>query len=107
MYAQVYKEPALSIPESYGGTALLGEKEEREFIPEPTEDTAETGAFCDTGRQSPILNQAKGWLSGVGLHLPKIGIEEILIIAVAAFLFFSDEKDITTAILLLALLFID
>jgi hypothetical protein len=107
MYAQVYKEPTLTIPESYGGTALLEENEEKQFVPEPTEESAEASAFCDTGRHIPLLNQAKGWLSGVGMHIPKIGIEEILIIAVAAFLFFSDEKDITTAILLLALLFID
>ncbi len=48
-----------------------------------------------------------GFLGGLGLCAPQIGTEEILIIATAAFIFFSKGGDKETALILLLLLFIN
>ena len=48
-----------------------------------------------------------GLLGGLNLKMPKIGTEEILILATAAFLFFSKDGDKESAIILLLLLLIN
>ena len=111
MYAQSYLDPAhLAIPDSYGGTAFTKDESARD-MPDRDEEYEKNdeseNASCAPAHRPQLLNDAKRWFSDIGFHMPTIGIEEILIIAVGAFLIFSDERDITTAILLLALLFID
>ena len=129
MYTRPYNEDAhgIVIPESYGGT-LLREPEPRveskeeaatvsadsasrnpweENVTEPVEEvhkneaTVETFSFLS---KLPFGN----FLSNIGKNskfsLQKIGTEEILIIATAAFLFFAKEGDKECAIMLLLLL---
>lgn len=48
-----------------------------------------------------------GLFGGLNLKMPKIGTEEILILATAAFLFFSKDGDKESAIILLLLLLIN
>ena len=131
MYTRPYNDEAhgIVIPESYGGT-LLRESETPTEINEaqysrtheskaknpwetearaPTEevhneaDSVETFSFLS---KLPFGNL----LSNIGkngkLGLQKIGTEEILIIATAAFLFFTKEGDKECAIMLLLLLFL-
>ena len=130
MYTRPYNDAGhgIVIPESYGGT-LLRENDnfvEKEEIPraDPTdspgknpwekeekkdkeihknEETTETFSFLSKlpfGNLLPKLG-----LNG-NFGLQKIGKEEILIIATAAFLFFSKDGDKECAIMLLLLLFL-
>lgn len=126
MYTRTYNENVgeIIIPERYGGTSL-GQKErgdKREEIdindkgknpweneevhteaPTKSEETIEASAppskLSFSGLFSSIFkNDAFG--------LQKIGKEEILIIATAAFLLFSKEGDKECAIMLILLLFL-
>ena len=129
MYTRPYNEDAhgIVIPESYGGTLLREPEPPAESIeetvgasvgastknpweggsPNPveevhkTEDTREAFSFLS---RLPFGN----FLSNIGKNgkfsLQKIGTEEILIIATAAFLFFAKEGDKECAIMLLLLL---
>lgn len=103
------------LPESYGGTA---------FAPTDTpqeQDTVDTCDECENTQTASVevsAGTAKGTslLSGLfgdrgffgisSLKLPKIGTEEILIIAAALFLIFSKDGDLEIALMLLALLLI-
>ena len=90
-----------SIPENYVGTAF-SEKEipeavsERISEPEPAEIPASVPAtkdgFLSSFTKLPFLS---GLFSGDGklLKMPKIGSEEILIIGIAALMFFSVDGD--------------
>lgn len=121
-YPEAQERPTL--PENYDGTAFMERQEphtpdgaaEISFI-ESTDITSDTPVFNRTdggllsglGR-SPLLSglfAKDGFLGGMGLTMPNIGTEEILILATAAFLFFSKSGDRECAIILLLLLFIN
>ena len=128
MYTRPYNDDGhgIVIPESYGGT-LLRESEdytEREDSPRPERDTPlgknpwESGAEpADEIHKNEESVETFSFISklpfgklfsGIGkignFSLQKIGTEEILIIATAAFLFFTKEGDKECAIMLLLLL---
>ena len=96
------------VPESYGGTAFR-ENDEPIFskIEEPESEKC-SGCPEDSRRLPDFLSGFGGIFDGFGLRLPKkIGLEEILLGAIALFLIFSDERDVVLGVLLLALIFID
>ena len=127
MYTRPYSDDksAIVIPESYGGT--LFKEDIRETKPEddtcahrserssnPSEDntgekvhkneeSTETFSFL-SGRRLP--NFVTQFFKNSTFSLRKIGTEEVLIIATAAFLFFAKEGDKECAIMLLFLLFL-
>ena len=120
MYSRTYYPEGterLNLPESYGGTAFSEEsltfepEEEALEVSSPIEKRDDGGEsiMASLGRM-PLLSGlfGKGGLFGEGsLRLPKIGTEEILILATAAFLFFSKSGDRESAIILLLLLLIN
>ena len=124
MYSRSFYPTEISAPpENYNGTAFSEPAPVFEApTPEPLPVTEESvsAASDDVIKNSkkaeptglfnlPILSGlfgssgAGGTLSGL---FSNIGIEEILIIAVAAFLFFSKDGDSECAILLILLLFV-
>lgn len=124
MYSRsFYPTEGSSPPENYSGTAFsepapLFDPPLPDSSPdEPALSNSVTENFEEGKEKSepaglfniPLLS---GLLRGSGLGgtfsdlFSKIGIEEILIIAVAAFLFFSKDGDTECAILLLLLLFV-
>ena len=94
------------LPDNYDGTAF-GPSESEECasaaIQEPMEDSKSTPVSIFGGGSS-LLSGIFGGLPSI--KMPKIGTEEILILTVAALLFFNKDGDRECAILLLALLFI-
>lgn len=112
----------MNLPENYDGTAFMERQipqEDQETVEAAASDNTEDQVFKVTNgnhrsRQSsfeniPILSGifGKGGLLGdIGIHTPTIGTEEILILATAAFLFFSKSGDRECALILLLLLFI-
>ena len=107
-------------PENYDGTAFM-ERNEGEMLIEKTAE-ASVGESKDIPVQKSIssgglfsdgipllsgLFDKGGLLGGLGLKMPSIGTEEILIIATAAFLLFSKNGDRECALILLLLLFIN
>lgn len=126
MYSRSYYPDAdrMNLPENYDGTAFMDrantDVEEQHVTPEG-EDNA-TPVFKNNDVKEPVAKQVNGlgnlpFLSGLfgdggilgnlGLHIPTIGTEEILILATAAFLFFSKSGDRECALILLLLLFIN
>lgn len=123
MYSRSYYSEGgkINLPENYDGTAFLenhlAEEEdatEVSFIEksahssENKEKQTEDAILSGIGGV-PILPGlfGKGGLFGsLNLKMPKIGTEEILIIATAAFLFFSKDGDKESALILLLLLLI-
>lgn len=123
MYTRSYTEEknGILIPESYGGTAF-SEKPRHEEQPanehgkNPWEENAEYSDEEEAKEESvetssPLSKiKAPAFLSNIlnfnNFSLQKIGKEEILILAAAAFLFFSKEGDRELAIMLLLLLFL-
>lgn len=125
MYSRSYYpegQDRLNLPDNYDGTAFM----ERQAVSEPAveevsfneknevyqEERAEpTGGRNIRGSVGiPILSglfDKGGLLGGLGLSMPSIGTEEILILATAAFLFFSKSGDRECALLLLLLIFIN
>ena len=104
------------VPENYDGTAftetIAPPQSEAQSTSVPAQDVEETSAYVADGggifaslSRTPFLS---GVLGGIGKNLkfPTIGLEEILILATAAILFFSKEGDKECAIMLLLLLFI-
>ncbi len=126
MYSRNYyadSQDGLSLPENYDGTAFMNNAP-----PDVEEETAQpvfneahsASAFERPGgpKAKPHHhNEKPSLLSGIfghdglfgnlGLSMPNFGTEEILIIATAAFLFFSKSGDKECALLLLLLLFIN
>ena len=123
MYTRTYTEErsGIIIPDSYGGTALIeniqnekGNGEDRGKNPwedakketnaaNESEETAEAFSPLSKIKVPSFLSNILGFSN---FSLQKIGKEEILIIAAAAFLFFSKEGDRELAIILLLLLFL-
>ena len=125
MYSRSYYPEGsgkVTLPDNYDGTAFM----ERESAP-PQEETAEV-SFIEGGYDTvdkrpdeeesvltgigrvPFLSGIfgkGGILGGLNLKMPRIGTEEILILATAAFLFFSRDGDKESALILLLLLLIN
>ena len=113
MYSRSYKDASVPLPEGYSGTAFTEPWESGESQDEPeigsaideNREAASASAHAPSDRSS-FGGVLGGLFSGAGLHMPKIGTEEILILAAAAFLFFSEGGDKECANLLLLLLFV-
>lgn len=103
-------EETAGFPKNYDGTALLPPIAPQE---PPAEHSAEdirevsaphgnfSGGFFSSLTHLPAFGELFG-----KLKMPRFGSEEILILAVAAFLFFTKEGDKECALILLFLLFI-
>lgn len=112
MYSRSFYPPEgalTALPESYDGTRF-SENQEPEAPKAAAEEAAEVSAIPTSGEakqaSSLFSNLFGGGIFGEGGFLSDIGLEEILIIAVAAFLFLSNDGDIECAIMLVLLLFI-
>ena len=125
MYSRSYYPEAsgrVSLPENYDGTAFIDSGQDNfndtaevsfidsniENLGDHHEEKKEESVFAGFGRM-PIFSGlfAKGGILGnIGLKMPQIGTEEILIMATAAFLFLSKSGDKESALLLLLLLFV-
>ena len=110
MYSRSYytEEEKLIPPVNYDGNAFSAE--ENQVQPEAQEVGADIGVAKRENVSSPIFTLP--FLSGIfgdgaPSFLSKIGTEEILIIAAAAFLLFNKNGDKECAIILLILLFIN
>lgn len=126
MYTRTYNENVgeIIIPERYGGTSF-GQKETGDVrieneandkgknpwenedihteVPQKSEETVEASA---NPSKLPFSGLFTSVFKNGTLGLQKIGKEELLIIATAAFLFFSKEGDKECAIMLILLLFL-
>ena len=116
MYTRSYnEEDALRVPEGYSGVALkeglhtdVPLQPSHEPIAEEKEsETASAGLFGNLFNTQAIRGTLGHFFSGGLPVLSKIGTEEILILATAAFLFFAGDGDKECAIMLLLLLFIN
>lgn len=129
MYAQSYRQPAISIPDRYDGTAL--EATEAQSSVECADDCCEscTAHHGDEAQRAPQKCESQkglppsdgrhglldlpfgGFISSllenanIGLH--KIGLEEIILAAAALYLFLSKDGDKECAIILAILFFIN
>ncbi|MBQ8302353.1 MAG: hypothetical protein IJX97_02245 [Clostridia bacterium] len=116
MYTRSYYPEAqekITLPDNYDGTAFTEQPPEDAEIIEtvsiPKEEKGEDSVLTSLTKL-PIFSGifGKGGLFGdAGLSMPKLGTEEILIIATAAFLFFSKNGDKESALILLFLLLIN
>lgn len=123
MYTRTYTEErhGILIPESYGGTALSDSALNEKSAPDdkgknPWENVQNTveeipeKEECEPTFSQESKIQMPVFLSGIfkngNFSLQKLGKEEILILATAAFLFLSKEGDKQLAIMLLLLLFL-
>ena len=129
MYTRPYNDNVgIIIPESYNGTAFRDEAKAEEMpadkedapafsTPKAQGETWDKDSSVHTERNKsepvgsflqnlPISNLFGGIFKNGRFSLQKIGTEEILIIATAAFLFFSKDGDKECALMLLLLLFL-
>ena len=109
MYSRSYypEDTHPPLPDGYDGVAFADRIED---IPTDIQPQPEQKETVPTSGGASILSGlfGKGGLFGIeGIKMPKIGTEEILIIATAAFLLFSKNGDKECAIILLFLLFIN
>ncbi len=119
MYTRVYspEDAALNVPENYDGNAfresISDVKEpsaEPVFVPKQensihTEKKDDDGILAGLFKKLPLQN-VFGGLGIKSLSSFKFGSEEILIVGIALFLFFSKSGDNELAFMLLLLLFI-
>lgn len=110
MYSRSYYgegEPLVNLPDNYGGEAFSDG--ECAHAGDDVADCEECASTSATTRPPSALG---GFLGSLGLPfldrigMPRIGSEELLIIAAAAFLFLSKDGDRECAVMLLLLLFI-
>ena len=122
MYSRNYysdRQDRLNLPDNYDGTTFMersGDESADQTLPASYIDEASTlksnvEADSDRSKFKPTiltsLFSSDGLLGNLGLSMPNLGAEEILIIATAAFLFFSKNGDKECALILLLLLFIN
>lgn len=123
MYSRSYfpdGEGRLSLPENYDGCTFREdstkfEEQTAEDLSSKPENSPESVRQNDRAApvslgDIPILSGLFGkgsLLGGLNLRIPTIGTEEILLIATAAFLFFSKSGDKEVALILLLLLLIN
>ena len=113
MYTRSYypdTNERLAIPDNYDGTALI--EAPPQITEQAVDEQADSPVSADVQTTSSLNFGKIPFLSGifgkdVGIKLPKIGTEEMLIIATAAFLFFSKDGDRECAIMLALLLLIN
>ena len=110
MYQRTYPE-GYSIPENYSGIAL----DECASSPTQTVDEVhsdpcpvceETPCSVGAKKRSPLLEKALSLWGRLPFHPPRFEGEDLLILGIAALLFFSKDGDKECALLLLILLFI-
>ncbi len=108
MYTRNYYDRESSTPEGYDGIAMRRDEQEPIFAEESAP------VFKEEPQKSEKGGVLEGLFSGlfgklnIGLpSLDKLGYEELLIIGIAAFLFFSADGDKECALLLLLLLLIN
>ena len=92
-----------NMPRGYDGIALRAEEKDSAI------DTS-AAMIEDKPKKRDEGGILQGLLGGLNLRLPtldKIGYEEILILGISAFLFFSADGDKECALILLALLLIN
>ena len=118
MYSRPREDFGISLPGDYCGTAFNDEEASRtdrkceEMSESPSECLCDGKSERHRGRASTGISSMFSdlplfsGLSSLGLTVPKFGAEDILIIATAAFLFFSKSGDKECAIMLLLLIFI-
>ena len=124
MYTRSYANETdeIIIPDKYGGTSFThqqyeqaGEKhqvnaknpwEEADIHTSESKDTEESTQASVEPTKGHLAGFLSGFFKNGNFGLQKIGTEEILIIAAAAFLLFSKEGDKECAIMLLLLLFL-
>ena len=109
MYSRSYypEDTHPSLPDGYDGVAFSDRIED---IPTDVRPQPDQNEAVPTSGGASILSGlfGKGGLFGIeGIKMPKIGTEEILIIATAAFLLFSKNGDRECALILLFLLFVN
>ena len=107
MYQRTYKE-GYHVPENYSGTAVeeclpYENIEEVHSAPPPEEGSS---CACEGEEHSPIGGKLRSLFERLPFHLPRFEGEDLLILGVAALLFFSKEGDKECALFLLILLFI-
>ena len=124
MYSRNYYPEAareMNVPGNYDGIAFTdksqGQSDDQIVSFSDTESSDEyTSAesvrshnFIDGPLKIPFLSGLfdGGLLSGLNLKIPSLGSEEVLILATAAFLFFSKGGDKECALILLFLLLIN
>ena len=119
MYTRSYfgeSQDRLNIPQGYDGTAFVEKEEDGAYesdeattIRQAEERSEEAFAPISSGG-IPLLSGLfgnGGIFPKINLKIPQIGVEEILILATAAFLIFSKSGDLECAIILLLLLLIN
>ena len=113
MYTRSYYPDSASrpsLPDNYDGTALVND-----MITDTPGDQHSINEYTEASAKnkqeggSLVSGLLGGFLSGgsQGIRLPSIGTEEILLIGMAAFLFFSHDGDKECALLLMLLLLIN
>lgn len=113
MYTANYypKEDGMKVPENYSGNAFAQSVGETDTEPKDAPEAQEAmggGLFSSLTSRLPLGKIIpEGLHSALHLDKFKIGTEEILIIALALFLFLSKEGDKECAIILFLLLFIN
>lgn len=130
MYSRSYpldRGAGTPVPSGYAGCAFEDEKNSEKLDTPPGVHSydEENESLCDTSPCSAKAEECEkppsksffsgilsslfgtGYSGGFNLRFPRIGTEEILIIATALFLLFSKEGDTECAVLLLLLLLIN
>ena len=125
MYTRSYSDDIgdMIIPEKYGGTSFgqsvphetrsdIGEGgknpwENEELHTTPANENGEAEPVSATPSKLSLSGIMSGIFKNGTFSLQKLGKEELLIIATAAFLFFSKEGDRECAIMLILLLFLN
>ena len=115
MYSRSYyadEANRVALPENYDGTAFV--MSQNETVAEQMHTEVKEEKIVEASGQScgseavriPFLSSLFG-TGGLGISTPiNLGLEEILILATAAFLFFSKDGDKESALILLLLIFI-
>ena len=113
MYARSYPERGSDIPDGYAGAAVQSEDSRVDgayidgtrnpWETEPREKDTAVPASADGSVLSGLFG---GLFRGGKFNLQSIGVEEILIIAAAAYMLLSGDGDRECGIMLLILLFI-
>lgn len=125
MYARAYNSDTkgIVIPDSYGGTSLYEPRPERsesdgsesvEGTKNPWEDEVHTESDTAASAEPrasifsklPFFDFLPNFFKSDTFSLQNIGLEEILILATAAFLLFSKDGDKECAAMLLLILFL-
>ena len=112
MYSRPYYdegERSVNLPDNYMGVAFSESVESDASVSECSSHPEQKCTFTEREEKSAAQRSS---LFGEGsifanLKLPEIGLEEILIIATAAFLFISKDGDRECAVMLLLLLLVN